>query len=285
MTKTAKTLTGAVLAVVVGVAAAGAALASHGRFSDLPPYHRHVAEIAEAHHLGLFEGYPDGTFRPDQTLTNSQAETVLRRMLDRYRDDNGDSTLTRAQAAVLLARGVCRLDGDCIRDIPPVHAAPGGRPAPERIGYWRFEGREGWNGYYLRGWLVGQRGTRMGEVHLRVGCGGGGEGQPPAAGFVVIGHLGGNLSPADVRITLADGSVRPARWPGHGAGAGTSAPDDVYSFLTTLMATPGPMEVEWSYTANGHFQQSPAIEWPDTSGLATVAAYLDGVCGILTPGR
>lgn len=144
MTQTAKTLTGAalaaaVLAVVVGVAAA--ALASHGRFSDLPPGHRHAAAIAEAHHKGLFEGYGDGTFRPDRVLTNRQAETVLRRMLDRYTGDDGNSTLTRAQAAVLLARGVCGLDGDC-RDIPPVHAPPGGPSGEPTVHDWQPAGPE-----------------------------------------------------------------------------------------------------------------------------------------------
>lgn len=102
----------AVLGAVVCLGVAGAALAGSG-FSDTGN-HEHEAEIGLANAKGLFYGYDDDTFRPDRTLTNKQAEVVLRRLLDRYTDDDGNSTLTRAEAAVVLVHGVCRLDGDCV---------------------------------------------------------------------------------------------------------------------------------------------------------------------------
>ena len=102
----------AVLGAVACLGVAGAALAGSG-FSDTAN-HEHEAEIGLANTKGLFYGYDDGTFRPDRTLTNKQAEVVLRRLLDRYTDDDGNSTLTRAEAAVVLVHGVCGLDGDCV---------------------------------------------------------------------------------------------------------------------------------------------------------------------------
>lgn len=94
--------------LVLGSAAV--AVASHGYFDDVPSSHPYAIGIMEAHTKGLFEGYSDTEFRPDQLLTNKQAETVLRRMLDRYTDDDGNSTLTRGEAAQLLAYGVCGID-------------------------------------------------------------------------------------------------------------------------------------------------------------------------------
>lgn len=102
----------AALGAVACLGVAGAALAGSG-FSDTGN-HEHEAEIGLANAKGLFYGYDDGTFRPDRTLTNKQAEVVLRRLLDRYTDDDGNSTLTRAEAAVVLVHGVCGLDGDCV---------------------------------------------------------------------------------------------------------------------------------------------------------------------------
>lgn len=101
----------AALGAVACLGVAGAALAGSG-FSDTGD-HEHETEIGLANAKGLFYGYNDGTFRPDRTLTNKQAEVVLRRLLDRYTDDDGNSTLTRAEAAVVLVHGVCGLDGDC----------------------------------------------------------------------------------------------------------------------------------------------------------------------------
>jgi len=106
----AKTIAVAVAAVVL--TAGTVAAVGTSPFSDTSG-HEHEAEIVLANSKGLFQGYGDKTFRPDQTLTNRQSEVVLGRLLDRYTDDNGNSTLTRAEAAVVLTRGVCGLDGDC----------------------------------------------------------------------------------------------------------------------------------------------------------------------------
>ena len=106
----AKTIAVAVAAVVL--TAGTVAAVGTSPFSDTSG-HEHEAEIVLANSKGLFQGYVDKTFRPDQTLTNRQSEVVLGRLLDRYTDDDGNSTLTRAEAAVVLTRGVCGLDGDC----------------------------------------------------------------------------------------------------------------------------------------------------------------------------
>lgn len=101
----------AAAALLLGGAAVGV-FATGNVFSDIAG-HEHEAEIRLAASKGLFAGYGDGTFRPDRTLTNKQSEVVLRRLLDNYTDDDGNSILTRAEAAVVLTSGVCGLDGDC----------------------------------------------------------------------------------------------------------------------------------------------------------------------------
>ncbi|MBQ2865641.1 MAG: InlB B-repeat-containing protein [Clostridia bacterium] len=54
-------------------------------FSDI---RGHWAEkfITEAYNLGLIEGYPDGTFRPDDTITRAEAIAVVNRTLERHPD-------------------------------------------------------------------------------------------------------------------------------------------------------------------------------------------------------
>ncbi len=42
------------------------------------------AEINLAYAKGLIEGYPDGTFKPDQAITRAEAVTIVNRVLERY---------------------------------------------------------------------------------------------------------------------------------------------------------------------------------------------------------
>ena len=102
---------GAVVAVVV---AAGAALAASA-FNDVADDHPASAEITAAHQVGVFQGYGDGTFRPDGKLTRGQAELVIQRMLTwQGTDDDGNFEISRADAAVLAMSGLCGLDPDRI---------------------------------------------------------------------------------------------------------------------------------------------------------------------------
>lgn len=110
--------------LVAALVAAGVVLGVAGTIAATAPFsdttgHEHEAAIRLANAKGLFAGYEDGTFRPDRTLTNRQSEVVLRRLLDKYTDDDGNSTLTRAEAAVVLIYGVCGLDADCGPPTPP----------------------------------------------------------------------------------------------------------------------------------------------------------------------
>ncbi len=55
-------------------------------FSDVPvqdPTYEAVCAVSAA---GLFSGYPDGTFRPDEAVTRAQAAAVFNRLLDREPD-------------------------------------------------------------------------------------------------------------------------------------------------------------------------------------------------------
>ena len=110
-------------AVVAVVAAAGGALAASA-FNDVADDHPASAEITAAHQVGVFQGYGDGTFRPDGKLTRGQAELVIQRMLTwQGTDDDGNFEISRADAAVLAMSGLCGLDPDRIPACAAVAAA------------------------------------------------------------------------------------------------------------------------------------------------------------------
>ena len=68
---------------------AGGALAA-AAFNDVGDDHPASAEITAAHSIGVFNGYGDGTFRPDGKLTQGQAENVIWRILSwQGTDDDG----------------------------------------------------------------------------------------------------------------------------------------------------------------------------------------------------
>ena len=101
----------------------GAALAASG-FVDVTDNHRASAEITAAHQVGVFQGYGDGTFRPDEKLTRGQSELVIDRMLTwQGTDDDGNFEISRADAAVLAMSGLCGLDPDRIPACAAVGAA------------------------------------------------------------------------------------------------------------------------------------------------------------------
>ena len=52
-------------------------------FTDVPADHPHRENIERAAELGLVGGYPDGTFRPGESLTRAQAATLAVRQYDR----------------------------------------------------------------------------------------------------------------------------------------------------------------------------------------------------------
>ena len=113
---TAKRLLAAAVGGVLALGAvAGAAYAAASAFTDVGDDHEHAAEIAAAHQIGVFNGYGDGTFRPDGKLTQRQAENVIWRILSWHgTDDDGNFEITRADAAVLAMTGLCGLDPDRI---------------------------------------------------------------------------------------------------------------------------------------------------------------------------
>ena len=52
-------------------------------FSDVDENHWAYRFISLAEHLGWISGYPDGTFRPDQTITRAEAMSLVNRVLER----------------------------------------------------------------------------------------------------------------------------------------------------------------------------------------------------------
>ena len=55
----------------------------------------HWAESAldAAYSNGLISGYPDGSFKPNQTITKAEAATIIARILQRSAEWKGDRTV------------------------------------------------------------------------------------------------------------------------------------------------------------------------------------------------
>lgn len=81
-------------------------------FSDVPDDHRYELEIFNVVKAGWFQGYPDGTFRPGQTVTAAQIAKVMQRVFS--------SGATRAELAAFMRSGAGHL--------PAGPAPPGGEP-------------------------------------------------------------------------------------------------------------------------------------------------------------
>lgn len=56
-------------------------------FHDVPASHWGYQYVAIAQEMGWVDGFPDGTFRPDQSLTRAEAVTMLNRFLGRIPDE------------------------------------------------------------------------------------------------------------------------------------------------------------------------------------------------------
>lgn len=67
-------------------------------FSDVPSDHWAAAQIGKATALGWLSGYPDGTFRPDSSLTRAEACAIINRVTNRTGD------ITQAQKLMGLGR-------------------------------------------------------------------------------------------------------------------------------------------------------------------------------------
>lgn len=78
------------------------AAATESQFSDVTAADWHAGYVAEAVNLGLFNGYEDGTFRPDVALSKEEMLTIAVRALP-----EGE-----AQAAQAVADGKFAADGD-----------------------------------------------------------------------------------------------------------------------------------------------------------------------------
>ena len=80
--------------------------AAEGWFTDVPDDHRRVDAIRYARGEGLFLGFPDGRFAPDEELSEGQFIKVAERLYDRY------DVWTRAEWAQVLYAGVPGLTAD-----------------------------------------------------------------------------------------------------------------------------------------------------------------------------
>ena len=87
-------------------------------FADIPATHPQNRDIAYAVEQAWFQGYPDGSFRPNRVITATQITTVLQRAFP--------TASTRAQLATSMRHGQQALNAN--NDSQP-------RPSPSKIAY------------------------------------------------------------------------------------------------------------------------------------------------------
>lgn len=259
-------------AVVVGAASAGAATVA--LFTDIGG-HEHEQAIRAASAKGLFAGYDDGTFRPDRKLTNRQSEVVLRRLLDRYQDDDGDSTLTRAQAAAVLAYGVCGLDGDCGTITAPRTPTTTAPAIPADTGKWKRNVYSGGTVVYTLSSDGNWDGHEWDFAFINLACW---LGERPEIVVSVSSLAAADSLP--VHYWSGDGETTSAFWD-----VQTKASDRSWlaqpaslsrgAFLRNIIDNPGTFV--FGYVDAGI---TTAHHWFNTAGLAAVTGYLYKVCGM-----
>ena len=78
-----------ILALVLAMVMAFSVMSVAGAFTDDEKFSGNYAEAAEVlEGLGVFQGYPDGSFRPDQTITRAEAAALIYRIAS---GDTGDA--------------------------------------------------------------------------------------------------------------------------------------------------------------------------------------------------
>ena len=69
------------LALILSLILVLGAISVAAAFSDVPADYEYVTETQMLNDLGIFNGYPDGTFHPEATITRAEATAVIYRML------------------------------------------------------------------------------------------------------------------------------------------------------------------------------------------------------------
>ena len=88
--------------VLVLLAVSATAVWAVAGFSDVPEDHPQAEDIQYAVDQGWFQGYPDGSFKPDRTLSTQQAVTVFGRAFP--------DGVSRADLATILRAGEVALN-------------------------------------------------------------------------------------------------------------------------------------------------------------------------------
>ena len=149
------------VAMVLALSAT-AAWAVH-TFSDVPDDHPQADDIAYAVEQGWFQGYPDGTFKPDRALATHQAVTVFGRAFP--------DGVSRADLATILRAGETALT-TTTTSAPPEEVCGGELCVEdnyyfERFGndYWAFRFRvdKSCSGFYVEVHLLDDNDRRTGD--------------------------------------------------------------------------------------------------------------------------
>lgn len=138
-----------VLAVGMALSAGGAyAQTSAMEFSDIPDDHPRKADIDYAVERGWFQGYDDGTFKPDQTVSADEITALARRVFDAVSEEG----VSRLDVALFMQHG----NLDLTAPIPASVTAPVFSDWPPADGHEGHEDADASVGYAAaRGWFRG----------------------------------------------------------------------------------------------------------------------------------
>lgn len=99
------------LTLLVAMTASGA-IAQQVPFPDVPAGHWAADAVADIADLGIVIGFPDGTFRGNESFTRYQAALVISRMLDVVRGEISSATAVLADDITALQNALQELAGD-----------------------------------------------------------------------------------------------------------------------------------------------------------------------------
>lgn len=116
----------ALVTAILCAALAAPVIAQTALFPDVPEDHPRVDAIRYVQSEGIYRGFPDGSFRPDEYLTRVQFVKTAERLYDRF------DSWTRADWAQVIYEGMPSLGAPVTTAATPVIAEPATTTHPPR---------------------------------------------------------------------------------------------------------------------------------------------------------
>lgn len=240
--------------VVTSVAIAAAT------FSDVPTNHIYGLDIEEAVRQGWFQGYGDGTFRPDKEITTNQLATVIKRAFP--------DGATRAEVASFMVGGYERMNNPPRRQIQP--------PSQDSGAWERFSTTNEFDdtpiiGYTLNS-IPGENAYNSASIMVR--C----YGNRPDIAVLTTEYVAGRNDRLPVRFRAAKAKARTEVWLESTSNKALWRPDNLSrgEFLRYIINNPEKFLFEWTDFSD----DTTVYRWANTRGLDVAAKELYDICGM-----